>query len=149
MPHGTLFISYSHRDMTRGKWLDRLKVYVEQFVREEQLDVWDDTRIPTGCDWRLAIKAAMERANAAILLVGPDFLASKFIAQQELPFLLDAAANRGTKIYPLVVGYCAYESSCLRPLSAVQSSKTFRGPQIARAEQRAQQTKWGRRYGVA
>ena len=118
MPDNLLFISYSHRDMTPVDWLDRLKLYLAPLLRQEQVDIWDDTRIEVGHEWRLEIKTAMDRATAAILLVGPGFLASDFIAQQELPGLLDAAATRGIKIYPLVVGFCGYKSS---PLGSYQA----------------------------
>lgn len=122
MPGKVLFISYSHRDMTEElNWLDRLKLHLEQLRRQRGLDIWDDTRIKAGGDWQSAIKAGMDEAIAAILLVGPGYLGSKFIAEQELPVLLDAAKTRGIKIYPLVVGYCLYKTSPLEPYQAVNS----------------------------
>jgi TIR domain len=118
MPGNLLFISYSHRDMIPVDWLDRLKLYLAPLRRQQLVDIWADTRIEVGHEWRLEIRAAMDRASAAILLVGPGFLASDFIAQQELPALLAAAATRGIKIYPLVVGFCGYKSSPLEHYQA-------------------------------
>jgi hypothetical protein len=124
MSSNAVFISYSRNDQIsyRGKnqnWLDRLKPYLGQFRQE--VDIWDDTRIRISSDWRSEINAAMNKATDAILLVGPEFLASEFITEYELPSLL-AAADRGTKmIYPLVVGHCAYKNSRLDRYAAVNN----------------------------
>src|ERR1044072_540692 len=110
-----LFISYSHEDITANDWLERLKMYLAPLRRREKVDIWDDTRLQSGQEWLPEIKAAMERASAAILLVGPGFLASEFILSEELPTLLNAAKTRGVKIYPLIIGYSAYKRSELEP----------------------------------
>src|SRR5882762_9274750 len=107
MPGNALFISYGHRDMEPINWLDRLKLYLAPLRRQELVDIWDDSGIRAGSEWRKEIETELKRATSAILLVGPGFLASEFIAAHELPLLLKAAKIRGTKIYPLVVGYCA------------------------------------------
>ncbi len=114
----SLFISYGHVDMKPVDWLERLKLYLAPLRREELIDVWDDKRIQAGRQWRVEIKEAMERASAAILLVGPGFLASEFIQKHELPTSLTAAQTRGVKIYPVVVGFCAYKRSALEPYQA-------------------------------
>ena len=110
-----LFISYSHRDMQPVNWLDRLKLYLAPLRRQEPIDIWDDTRIQVGGDWHEQISEALESASAAILLVGPGFLASEFILDHELPALLNSAQTRDVKIYPLLIGYCAYRNSDLGP----------------------------------
>ncbi len=113
-----LFISYGHRDMEPINWVERLKLYLAPLRRKELVDIWDDSRIGVGSEWRREIRAALDRVTSAILVIGPGFLASDFIARVELPSLLEAAERRGAKIYPLVVGYCAYTGSVLEKYQA-------------------------------
>lgn len=107
-----LFISYAHDDMRADHWLDRLRLYLAP-LRTSDVAIWDDSRIEAGQQWNPEIETALHLADAAILLVGPAFLASDYINTVELPRLLDAAERRGIRILPLVVGYCMYTSSVL------------------------------------
>lgn len=102
-----LFISYSHAD---AKWLKKLQTHLKGLAHysEQSLDCWDDTRIRAGDQWRAQIETALSRATAAILLLSPDFFASTFIAQQELPHLLEKARTQGLRFYILVVRPCRF-----------------------------------------
>lgn len=105
----TVFISYSRADMEVVDWLKRLRMYFAPFGQRGTLDPWDDGRIVPGALWQAEIERALDAAGAAVLLVGPGFLASNFVQDHELPRLLDAAAHRGLKLFPLIVGHCAWE----------------------------------------
>jgi hypothetical protein len=113
-----VFISYSRADQSPSDWRARLELYLAQARRPGGIDPWDDHRIEAGGDWREAINSALQKAQAAILLVGPGFLTSGFIRDYELPSLLSSARTRGIRIFPLVVGWCAYERSDLAPFKA-------------------------------
>ena len=133
----SLFISYAHRDMQPTDWLDRLKLYLAPLRDRQTVEVWHDGKIGVGNKWRAEIESALQRATAAILLVGPGFLESTFISKVELPTLLDSVQGRGAQIYPLVVGYCAYERSVLEPYQA------FNDPEKPlEAHPLAEQNKW-------
>jgi hypothetical protein len=118
MAAAPLFVSYSRADMEEIDWLKRLRMYLAPFQRQEAIEVWDDGRIVPGADWRGEIAGALNRAQAAVLLVGPGFLASDFVMTREVPQLLDAARSRGVALFPLVVGYCSYDSSLLQGYQA-------------------------------
>jgi hypothetical protein len=100
-----LFISYSHQDKT---WLDRLRVHLRPLVRDGLIDVFDDTKIKPGARWRDEIKGALDKARIAILLISADFLASDFIAQDELPPLLKKAQAGGATILSVIVNACRF-----------------------------------------
>ncbi len=104
------FVSYSHAD---AEHLTRLHVHLAPYEREQKVDVWDDTRIKPGMQWKEEIKQAMAEAKVAILLVSADFMASEFIAHDELPPLLEAAEQEGTLIVPVILSPCAFQWSKL------------------------------------
>ncbi|HEU4559243.1 MAG TPA: toll/interleukin-1 receptor domain-containing protein, partial [Longimicrobium sp.] len=84
-----VFISYSREDV---KWLNRLSVFLKPYVRQG-LSIWSDRHVRVGDEWRREIDAALDRAAVGVLLVSPEFLASDFIMDVELPALTEAAEN--------------------------------------------------------
>jgi len=99
------FICYSHADK---KWLKRVRVHLRPLERRRVFKVFDDSQIQPGTRWKDEIKAALDRARVAILLVSADFLASDFIAENELPPLLKKAKNGGAIIFPVIVSPCGF-----------------------------------------
>lgn len=95
-----LFISYSHKD---ERWLRRVRVHLRPLERDYDIEIWDDTRIRAGSNWREEIRRAIQNARVALLLISADFLASDFITYDELPPLLDAAKKNGARIIPLLL----------------------------------------------
>jgi hypothetical protein len=98
--HNKVFISYSHEDV---RYLNRLRVHLRPLERDHVIEVWDDTRISPGTEWREAISDALSSAKVGILLISADFLASDFIVNNELPPLLEAASSSGTTILSVIL----------------------------------------------
>jgi hypothetical protein len=122
-----VFICYSHHD---ARYLKRLQVHLRPLERESTIEVWDDTRISPGTDWQDAIADALYSAKVAILLVSADFVASDFIANNELPPLLEGASNGGTTVLCVILSHSRFQrmpelsrfqavNSPNRPLSAL------------------------------
>ena len=72
--------------------------------------IWDDTKIEVGSEWQHEIEHALDTCKVAILLISPSFLASKFIVDQELPRILEAARARGVIVLPVHISPTAYEA---------------------------------------
>jgi hypothetical protein len=105
---GKVFVSYSHRDR---RWVNRLLVHLKPLERAGYLDVWEDSRITPGSAWKDEIDEALKSAQIAVLLVSADFLASDFIADNEVPSLLINARDRGTIVMPVIVSPSRFEQT--------------------------------------
>jgi nucleoside 2-deoxyribosyltransferase len=100
-----VFFSYSHAD---AEYLDRVLVHLRPVERSGAIDLWSDTKIKAGDRWKEEIRKAVARARVAVLLVSADFLASEFIATDELPPLLAAAEEKGARVIPVVLKPCRF-----------------------------------------
>lgn len=113
-----VFISYSHKDT---EWLERLQIHLKPLEREGILDIWADTKIIAGMQWREEIQNAIESSTVAIVLVSADFLASDFIDEHELPKILSRAKTGGTTILPVIVSPCLFVGSGIDVFQSVNS----------------------------
>jgi hypothetical protein len=111
-----VFISYCHKDK---RWLDRLLVHLKPLEQAGKIIPWADERIQTGEDWKTEIENSLAEAKVAVLLVSADFLASDFIASNELPVILAAAKERGLVVLPIILSPCRYRETST--LSSLQS----------------------------
>ncbi len=93
-----VFLSYSHSDR---QWVDRLLIHLRAIA--DKVEVWYDSQIMVGASWSDEITKAISTADVAILLVSADYLASDFIADWELPTLLQSSAQGRTLILPVMI----------------------------------------------
>ncbi len=100
-----LFISYSHEDLV---FLKEFWIALRPLEEDYGLQRWDDSRINPGDNWLDEIRQALKRAQVALLLVSPHFLASDFIQRVELPSLFEAAKHDGLKILWLPIRPCSW-----------------------------------------
>lgn len=114
----SVFVCYAIRDQEPHRWLDRLKVQLKPLMQRYEFDVWDDGQIKPGEKWRPKIEASLGHAKAAVLLVGPAFLASKFITEIELPQLLQRAQRDRIPLLILITQHCNFADSVLAEFQA-------------------------------
>jgi hypothetical protein len=74
------------------------------------VEVWHDRRIEPGADWHEEIEKAMLECDMALLLVSPDFLASRFVQEKELVDLLKRRTETGLRVVPIIVRPCLWTS---------------------------------------
>lgn len=117
-----IFVSYSHKDV---EWLDRLKVMLAPYLHmgETELDLWDDKRLSAGEQWDVEIQQALSKAGVAVALVSADFLASGYIMNHELPPLVKAARDGGTRLLWVYVSAAVWEETPLKAFQATHDTK--------------------------
>jgi hypothetical protein len=115
-----VFVSYSHKDK---KWLTELQTMLKPLMRTGAIDLWDDTKIEPGAIWKDEIKKALDSSKVALLLVSANFLASDFIAKNELPPLIKAAKEEGVIVFWIYVSACMYQATEIANYQAAHEIK--------------------------
>jgi len=85
-----VFVSYSHLDK---EWLDKLREFLHPDIRNGRIDYRDDRNIEPGDKWYEELVDYIGHARVAVLLVSPNFLASRFIMEKELSLILEAESQ--------------------------------------------------------
>jgi hypothetical protein len=117
-----IFVSYSHKDV---EWLDRLKDMLAPYLHmgETELDLWDDKRLNAGDRWDVEVQQALSKAGVAVALVSANFLASSYVMKHELPPLVKAAREGGTRLLWVYVSSALWEETPLRTFQATHDTK--------------------------
>jgi hypothetical protein len=106
MSQPVIFISYSHRDEAEK---ELLLTQLGVLRGASGIDLWSDDRIGAGSNWQQEIRAAIDRAKVAVLLVSANFLNSEFIMGTEVPALLKRRQSEGLIIFPVIAKACAWK----------------------------------------
>ncbi len=104
---GTVFVSYSHKD---EKWKDWLEPHLKALENLGYVtDFWDDRDIDAGEEWYPEIRAAMEKADIAVCLISPNFLASDFCMKEEVTYFLEQRKEEKMLIIPILIRPCLWK----------------------------------------
>jgi hypothetical protein len=89
-----VFLSYSHDQLAAA---NRLKTALAVQIRTKKLAFWYDQNIQPGARWQQEIEDKIREADMIILLLSPEFWASDFIWDKELP-LVEERYNQGARV---------------------------------------------------
>jgi hypothetical protein len=102
----TILLSYSHKNETDK---EQLLTHLRDLVRTKSIDIWSEDRIRAESNWREEFTKVINQADAAILLVTADFLASEFISDQEVSAFLKRREEEGLSVFPVIARQCAWK----------------------------------------
>lgn len=123
------FISYSHKDERLKK---RLDTHLSQLQHEGLVNTWHDRKILPGSDWKGEIDSHLDSARIILILVSPDFLASRYCYDVEMKRALKRHDDKEAVVVPIVLRSCDWSTTPLANLQAL--------PQDAKPV-----TEWGNR----
>ncbi len=103
----SIFISYSHKDEEEKKKVEEHLRIFEKYSNE--IKGWSDSDLKCGDEINPEIIKAIERADAAVLIVSTNFLNSDFIREEEVPRLFERRAKEGISVFPLIVKSCNWQ----------------------------------------
>lgn len=88
--HNTVnyFVCYAQKDLLAGVFSESLKLWLSR-SSNYRFEGWRDTELLPGHDWNSIIQEQLEKCDMAVLLISPNFLASNYINEHELPKLHD------------------------------------------------------------
>ncbi|NJL49785.1 MAG: toll/interleukin-1 receptor domain-containing protein [Leptolyngbyaceae cyanobacterium SM2_5_2] len=113
-----IFIGYAHTDNDSPdpskRWLDRLLEMLGPLQLQGLAKAWSDHDIDLGEAWHRTIQDTLDQVVAAVLLISPAFLNSKYIRNSEVPVLLKHAQERGVKILPIIIKHSLYEETTFK-----------------------------------
>jgi hypothetical protein len=92
-----VFISYSSKDY---KWLEQL----EKHLSSPTVRLWADVNIRPGEDWNQSVKDSIEQSDFAIVLISPDYLASRMI-DNELQIIFDRSKEGKLQTLPVIASF--------------------------------------------
>lgn len=111
----SVFFSYSHADEGLRNQLEKC---LSMLKHQGAIDTWHDRRILAGDELGGSISAAIESADLILLLVSPDFLASKYCYDVEMGRALQRHEAGEARVMPIILRPCDWEVSPLAKLLA-------------------------------
>lgn len=104
----TVFFSYSHKDEDLR---DRLETHLTMLKRQGFVEIWHDRRLKAGDDFADEISDELENAHVILLLVSPDFLASKYCYDIEMRRALERHKLGEARVIPIILRHCDWHSA--------------------------------------
>jgi hypothetical protein len=114
----SVFYSYSHHD---HDLLIELDERLSRLKEEGLIEIFWDRRIAAGLDWHTEITEELCAADIILAFVSPDFLASPYCGQVELPAAMALHNDGLARVVPVIVRTCAWQQTPLGRLQALPS----------------------------
>jgi hypothetical protein len=95
-----VFFSYSREDKPLR---DKLEIHLSSLKRQGVISAWHDRQIVAGSEWEEEIDRHMRTADIILLLISPDFVASKYCYDTEFPVAMDRHDAGEAYVVPILL----------------------------------------------
>ena len=112
----TIFFCYAHEDEA---FLDKLKTQLSPLQWQGLIDPWYDRDISAGTEWEEEIKEHLNTAQIIILLVSPDFMASKYCYGVEMKRAVERHEHKEARVIPVILRPIYWQSASFGKLQAL------------------------------
>lgn len=110
-----VFVSYSHRDEA---WKDRVVAAMRPLEAQQRITAWHDRKLMPGDDWDGEIRGELERADVILLLVSPDFVASRYCRAIEVQRAVERRNAGDAVLVPIILRACAWRGEAFARFQA-------------------------------
>jgi len=101
-----MFVSYSSKD---GDFVTRFFVHLKSLQDSRKISPWYDRMITPGTKWNDAIQDELTNADMIVFLLSPDFLATDYIMNVELPQSIKLADEKGARLMFIQLKSCLWK----------------------------------------
>lgn len=111
-----LFLSYAHEDEPFRRELEK---HLAGLRREKLVEEWHDRLIMAGDDWDGEINAKLDAAHIILLLISPDFMASRYIDEVEVKRAMHRYEMGTATVIPVLIRPTEWQGAPFSKLQAV------------------------------
>lgn len=115
-----LFISYSSRN---SDYVSRFVTHLEVLRAKGEIESWYDRMITPGTRWDDSIRREMASSDAVIFLLSPEFLATEYIMNVEVPNAMKMFSEKIVTLFPIQLKTCYWEETDLANLQQTGNAK--------------------------
>lgn len=114
------FVSYAHAD---HRLYAGFRPHLAAIRRGFGINLWTDHEIRAGTVWDARIESAIKAAQIFVLLITPDFIASDYVYEKEIPAIQLQRRSAGALVLPVVLKRCTWQIIA----AALQATPTENG----------------------
>lgn len=111
-----IFLSYSRKD---NYYKTKLSSHLSPLIRENNINVWDDSNIKPGDNWKKEIFNKLDSSDIVILLVSANFINSDFCFSIEMQKAILNQKSGSTKVVPVIITPCLWQNTILKDLNVL------------------------------
>jgi hypothetical protein len=93
--------------------MKRLATHLEPLKRNGTIELWYDRMIEPGTKWDDSIKEEMRSADVIIFLLSPDFIATNYIFESEIPQAIKQMESKNSKLFFVELQSCSWNRTVL------------------------------------